>query len=142
MNDVRILADDLTGALDTAAAFTGEVPVYLDAPPTVDASPGPVSVVATATRDVPADMLARLLAPSLAWLADADLAYKKVDSLLRGNTFAECAHVARTGGFGGIVFAPAFPKQGRVTIDGRQCIVPPGASLASRKPVEIGRAHV
>jgi uncharacterized protein YgbK (DUF1537 family) len=135
MNDVRILADDLTGALDTAAAFTGEVPVYLDVPPTVDASPEPVSVVATATRDVPADALARLLMPSLPWLADAGLAYKKVDSLLRGNTLAECAHVARTGGFGGIVFAPAFPQQGRVTIDGRQCVVPPGEPLANRRPV-------
>ena len=38
MSKVRILADDLTGALDTAAAFAGEVPVYLDAPPTANAS--------------------------------------------------------------------------------------------------------
>jgi uncharacterized protein YgbK (DUF1537 family) len=135
VNEVRILADDLTGALDTAAAFAGEVPVYLDAPPTVDASPCPVSVVATATRDVPADSLPRLLAPSLPWLVDAELALKKVDSLLRGNTFAECAHVARAGGFGRLVFAPAFPKQGRVTVDGRQCVVPPGEPLERRRPV-------
>ena len=65
MSEMRILADDLTGALDTAAAFAGEVPVYLDAPAAVDASPCPVSVVATATRDVPVDSLPRLLAPSL-----------------------------------------------------------------------------
>ncbi len=135
MSKVRILADDLTGALDTAAAFAGEVPVYLDAPPAADASPGPVSVVATTTRDVPADSLPRLLAPSLPWLVDAEIAYKKVDSLLRGNTFAECAHVARAGSFERLVFAPAFPKQGRVTIDGRQCVVPPGEPLANRRPV-------
>jgi uncharacterized protein YgbK (DUF1537 family) len=135
VNGVRILADDLTGALDTAAAFAGEVPVYLDAPPTVDASPCPVAVVATTTRDVPAGSLPGLLAPSLPWLVDADLAFKKVDSLLRGNTFAECAHVARAGGFGRLVFAPAFPQQGRVTIDGRQWVVPPGEPLANRQPV-------
>ena len=134
MSEMRILADDLTGALDTAAAFAGEVPVYLDAPPNANASPYPVSVVATTTRDVPFDLLPRLLAPSLPWLAGAELAFKKVDSLLRGNTFAECAHVARAGGFGRLVFAPAFPKQGRVTIDGRQWVVPPGKPLADRQP--------
>ena len=105
MNEMHILADDLTGALDTAAAFAGEVPVYLDVPAAVDVLPCPVSAVATATRDVPADSLPRLLAPSLPWLVDAELAFKKVDSLLRGNTFAECAHVARAGGFERIVFA-------------------------------------
>jgi uncharacterized protein YgbK (DUF1537 family) len=135
MNDLRILADDLTGALDTAAAFAGEVPVYLDAPPAFAVPPCPVSVVATTTRDVPADTLPRLLAPSLPWLAEADIAFKKVDSLLRGNTIAECAHVARAGGFGRLVFAPAFPKQGRVTIDGRQCVVPPGEPIERRQPV-------
>jgi uncharacterized protein YgbK (DUF1537 family) len=135
MKEVRILADDLTGALDSAAAFAGVVPVYLDAPPRVDAPPCPVSVVATTTRDVPVDRLPELLAPSLPWLADAALAFKKVDSLLRGNTFAECVHVARAGGFKRLVFAPAFPKQGRVTIDGRQWVVPPGQALANRQPV-------
>jgi D-threonate/D-erythronate kinase len=135
VSEVRILADDLTGALDTAAAFAGDVPVYLDAPPAVDAISGPVAVVATATRDVPAGSLPRLLAPSLPWLVDAGLAFKKVDSLLRGNTFVECAHVACAGGFGRVVFAPAFPQQGRVTIDGWQCVVPPGEPLANRQPV-------
>ena len=135
MSEVRILADDLTGALDSASAFAGEVPVYLDVPERVDASSARVAVVATATRDVPVESLPHLLAPSLRWLGDAQLAFKKVDSLLRGNTFAECAHVARAGGFGKLVFAPAFPKQGRVTIDGRQWVVPPGEPLANRQPV-------
>ena len=33
---IRILADDLTGALDTAAVFAGPVPVYIDRPPESD----------------------------------------------------------------------------------------------------------
>jgi D-threonate/D-erythronate kinase len=128
---IRILADDLTGALDTAAAFAGEVPVFIDTPP----APGEayfasaVSVVATPTRDVAPDDLSILLQPVVDWLCSADLAYKKVDSLLRGNTFAEIAWLLGQGRFGGAVFAPAFPAQGRLTFDNRQWVAKPGQSL-------------
>ncbi|HET9820326.1 MAG TPA: four-carbon acid sugar kinase family protein [Burkholderiaceae bacterium] len=130
---IRLLADDLTGALDSAAAFAGAVPVYLDEPGADDA---PVSAVATATRDVPLLGLRRQLARSLAWLPGATLAFKKVDSLLRGNTFAECALAAR--GFERVVFAPAFPAQGRVTLDGRAWVRQPGSTVLhpiGRQPV-------
>ena len=120
---LRLLADDLTGALDSAAAFAGDVPVFLDAPGATEA---PVSAVATATRDVPPATLPALLAPARAWLREADLAFKKVDSLLRGNTFAECAALAAD--YRRVVFAPAFPRQGRVTVDGRAWVRQPGAS--------------
>ncbi len=126
MTTLRILADDLTGALDSAATFAGEVPVFLDAPGAPEGSG--VSVVATATRDMPAAELPALLAPSLPWLRGADVAFKKVDSLLRGNTFVECAHVAS--GFDRVVFAPAFPQQGRLTHDGRAWVEQPGASMS------------
>jgi len=138
VNDLRILADDLTGALDSAAAFDGEVPVQLDVPPAQGPTAEAVSVVATATRDVALESLPRLLAPAVGWLAGGGMAFKKVDSLLRGNTFAEVAYVARAGGFRRVVFAPAFPKQGRFTIAGRQCVVPPGRSLDERQPVGAG----
>lgn len=127
---LRILADDLTGALDSAAAFAGDVPVHLDAPPADDTAP--VSVVATATRDVAPEALASMLAPSLAWLRGADVAFKKVDSLLRGNSFAECAWLAREGGFARIIFAPAFPRQGRTTADGRAWVTQPGSAQVQR----------
>ncbi len=132
MTDVRILADDLTGALDSAAAFAGDVPVYFDAPEPRDARAHPVAAVATATRDVALASLPARLRAALPWLADADVAVKKVDSLLRGNTYAETAWVARAGGFRHVVFAPAFPQQGRVTCDGRHWVIPPGASDAAR----------
>jgi D-threonate/D-erythronate kinase len=131
---LRILADDLTGALDSAAAFDGEVPVYLDAPPPMAAA-ARVSVVATATRDIAPDALDFALAPSLPWLADAAVAFKKVDSLLRGNTFAECAHVAAAGGFDRLVFAPAYPKQGRLAIGGRAVVMQPGDAGATPRPI-------
>jgi D-threonate/D-erythronate kinase len=120
---LRLLADDLTGALDSAAAFAGPVTVHLDAPPAGSADAAsiahPVCAVATATRDVPVAALPGLLQPSLRWLQQADVAFKKVDSLLRGNTFDEVAWLARHGGCTELIFAPAFPQQGRLTVDGR-----------------------
>jgi len=136
--DLRILADDLTGALDSAAAFAGAIPVHLDAPAAGDTIGSGVSVVATATRDLPLEALAQKLGPSLAWLGGAGIAFKKVDSLLRGNTFVEVAFAARAGGFERVVFAPAFPRQGRFTIDGRQCVVAPGRSADEREVVGAG----
>jgi len=123
--DLRILADDLTGALDSAAAFAGEVPVYFDSPPAglsvtaAGVDRWPVQAVATATRDIAPPELPAALAPALAWLGAAGVAFKKVDSLLRGNTFAEVKLAAQAGGFERIVMAPAFPRQGRQVRDGR-----------------------
>lgn len=119
----RILADDLTGALDTAAAWAEAVQVFLDAP---GQSKQAVQVVVTGTRDVPPNSLPERLAPSLDWLtAGGGHAFKKVDSLLRGNTLAEIAWLMHAGGFDGAVFAPAFPSQGRFTARGRHWVAPP-----------------
>jgi uncharacterized protein YgbK (DUF1537 family) len=114
----RILADDLTGALDSAAAFTGaqDVPVFLKSPN----SPASIQAWATGSRDVPAASLPGVLHACLPWFtAPGTLAFKKVDSLLRGNSFAEVAWLLRHGGFDGVVFAPAYPAQGRLTQGGQ-----------------------
>ncbi|WP_279356990.1 four-carbon acid sugar kinase family protein [Methylobacterium indicum] len=115
---LRLIADDLTGTLDTAAGFTGLV--------------GPVEVawiggslpaegslaLDTGTREQgPADA-ARIVAASAPILAGAGIAFKKVDSLLRGPWAAELA--ACLGDGRPVIVAPAFPYQGRVTRDGRQ----------------------
>ncbi|MCM2341330.1 MAG: four-carbon acid sugar kinase family protein [Rhodoferax sp.] len=120
----HILADDLTGALDSAAAWAdaGEVPVFLDQP---GPSGQPVQIVATGTRNVPPASLPAMLAPSLDWLDASGSAFKKIDSLLRGNTFAELAWLMRSGRFAGVVFAPAFPAQGRFTARGCHWVAPP-----------------
>ena len=126
---MRILADDLTGALDCAAAFGAGVPVHLGVL-AGDARP-PIEIVATATRDVAPDALPALLNPSVSWLRAANVAFKKVDSLLRGNTFDEVDWLARQGGFRGLALVPAFPAQGRVTEDGQQWwLRPNGARTA------------
>lgn len=124
MKPWHILADDLTGALDSAAAWAnaGDVPVFLDQP---GQSAHAVQVVATGTRDVPPASLPALLAPSLDWLIASGSAFKKIDSLLRGNTCDEVAWLMRSGRFAGVVFAPAFPAQGRFTAQGRHWVAPP-----------------
>ena len=132
MTVIRILADDLTGALDSAAAFSGVIPVFIDQPPVAGQSydsyfEAALSVVATPSRDVPVDALPALLQPVIGWLESGRVAFKKVDSLLRGNTFAEIAWLMQHGQFNGAVFAPAFPAQGRVTADDHQWLVKPGA---------------
>ena len=118
MTTVRLLADDLTGALDTGAEFAAlAAPLHVvwDA-----AALPPSAAVDTGTRERTAEdarAIAARLAPAL---AQAALAYKKVDSLLRGPTLAELAAVFAAGPWTRCVFAPAFPFQGRITQSGRQ----------------------
>jgi uncharacterized protein YgbK (DUF1537 family) len=113
---VRIVADDLTGALDTAAplvALAGPLPVYWDRA-VIPAVAGSFALD-TESRDV--------AAPGSAWLeafAGADLAFKKIDSLLRGNTAREVAACLANGRFPSALIAPAFPAQQRITAAGRQ----------------------
>lgn len=102
--------------------------MFIDRPPAVGTPryAAPLSVTATPTRDVAPNDLPVLLGPALGWFASAGVAFKKVDSLLRGNTFAEIAWLMGQGRFARAVFAPAFPAQGRVTVDDRQWLVKPG----------------
>ncbi|MBL6080009.1 hypothetical protein JMJ56_18470 [Belnapia sp. T18] len=118
---LRLLADDLTGALDTAAELTalcGPVEVLWDGAAEGPSPPGSVALdsgTREATRDA-AIARAGSLAPAL---AGAGIAYKKVDSLLRGHVAAELAACFRLGAWRHCVLAPAFPAQGRITRGGR-----------------------
>ncbi len=56
----------------------------------------------------------------------AGLAFKKIDSLLRGQEAAEVAQVLALLKPAHCIVAPAFPAQGRVTLGGRQFVQGPG----------------
>ena len=89
MTIVRLLADDLTGALDTAAEFvplTGELPVFWPGGSRQELVGSLGLDSGTRERDpkAAAAEVARL-APSL---NGADIAFKKIDSLLRGAALA------------------------------------------------------
>ncbi len=117
----RLLADDLSGALDSAAPFAivrGPMPVLVvdrrmpKATPRSTARPG----IATSPR------LRRAPARSPATSSSAELAFMKIDSVLRGHPAAEIAAVQAGGRFRTVVVAPAFPAQGRITRSGRQLV--------------------
>ena len=115
---LRLVADDLTGALDSAARFVplvGPVPVLWRGeklPPTAAVDAG--------TRDLGAAAVCAAMQRLAPLLHGADIAFKKIDSLLRGHVAAELA--VCMAGFDHCVLAPAFPFQGRVTRGGRQFV--------------------
>ena len=122
MTILRLVADDLTGALDTAAQFTGRLgplPVLLDR---TIAPPEGSYILDLACRDREERTAVAYAHESLRSFSGADLAFKKIDSLLRGHWAAELAEIVRSGAFRRIVLAPAFPGQGRLTRGGRQII--------------------
>ncbi|MGC8476009.1 MAG: four-carbon acid sugar kinase family protein [Acetobacteraceae bacterium] len=113
----RLIADDLTGALDAAAAFVpaaGPVPVFFAPPPGLPAAAA-ISAITRRAVGASASLVPALLAPVL---EDAAPALLKLDSLLRGPIAPMLAGLRD--GFAHVVIAPAFPAQGRVTRAGRQ----------------------
>jgi uncharacterized protein YgbK (DUF1537 family) len=121
MRRLRLIADDLTGALDAAAQFTGggrEIAVFIGRIP---AGLPEAFAVDIACREEPAPSAAAL-AVRFAPLAPPDsegIAFWKVDSLLRGNTAVGVAAAARSAAGSRVVIAPAFPHHGRVVRRGR-----------------------
>jgi uncharacterized protein YgbK (DUF1537 family) len=119
MPTLRLLADDLTGALDSAARFvplTGPLPVLWSA----TAAPSGHAAFDSATRDLAPQAAADRVARLAPLLAGGDPAFKKIDSLLRGHVALELA--ACMAQFDHCILAPAFPFQGRITRDGRQLV--------------------
>lgn len=117
-----IVADDLTGALDSAgeAARMG-IPtrVYLS-PEALAAEQGsalpPVLAVSTGSRDgsAPAAIRAiQIVCACLPWLSPTQV-MKKVDSRLKGHVAAECGVLAEALGLSRMMAAPALPDMGRI----------------------------
>lgn len=126
---IGIVADDLTGALDAGAGFAKagmrvRVPLAPVGTP-LDVSDADAIVINTASREGSADDAhARTRAATITLLrGGVTLLYKKVDSVLRGHPGPELAGMLSPlpPGTRALV-APAFPAQGRVTIDGVQLV--------------------
>jgi uncharacterized protein YgbK (DUF1537 family) len=121
MTTLRLIADDLTGALDTAAelvGLAGPVSVYWSGAVPVDLPTR--TALDTGTRELGREGAIAATAQLAKSLVGASIAFKKVDSLLRGHTMAELAACLQVGSFPYCVVAPAFPYQGRVTRAGVQ----------------------
>jgi uncharacterized protein YgbK (DUF1537 family) len=129
--EVGIVADDLTGALDSAAAFCApDVLVTVELWDRQPAEPGELAgrslgaqvvSVAAATRDLPAEAGEPLLRGALEsiLLRSPRLLLLKVDSQLRGHPARDVALALRLAPSATLaIVAPAFPGHGRTTIGG------------------------
>ena len=77
--------------------------------------------VSTGSRDIAESEVAERMERFLSVFDTQDgIAFKKIDSLLRGHVAAEIAHLVRRSDFHSAVIAPAFPALDRITRNGRQ----------------------
>lgn len=129
MPKVLVIADDLTGALDTAAQFANEsVAVYVSTSPecelpdlferfdVVSVNAGTRHETGGRAGEIVHDLALRGRA------AGAEFFYKKTDSTLRGNLGGELNALRLAVGNGRLAFAPASPGLGRTTLDGHQFV--------------------
>jgi uncharacterized protein YgbK (DUF1537 family) len=111
-----ILADDFSGACDTAAR-AGVGTAYLVAP----SEPPEVFALTTETRHA-SDEEARAAMRSLAPLLAGHRLYKKIDSTLRGPWIAEVDELLTITDYSQALVCPAFPAQGRTIRNGVLCV--------------------
>jgi uncharacterized protein YgbK (DUF1537 family) len=125
MVKVAIIADDLTGALDTGTPFVEAglsvaVAIEIDGIAEAIATGCDVVVVNTASRALQEEEAARRvgLAASAFLAVLPEMILKKIDSRLKGNVAAESAALAAIFTHEKIVIAPAIPDQERFTRNG------------------------
>ncbi len=140
-----VLADDLTGALDTGIQFTAghaNTRVVLDARyPLSKADPSvQVLVIDTESRHLSPENAAGIVQNIVRQAVDLKVPYlyKKTDSALRGNTGAELAAALEASGEHQLHFISAFPRAKRTTAGGIQLIdgVPVAESVFGQDPFE------
>jgi uncharacterized protein YgbK (DUF1537 family) len=126
MKPLRLIADDITGALDSAAQFAApgrEIPVYMGH--TLPARLPTEFAVDSGSREGDGAAAARAAAQLAPLLAPGNgaISFRKVDSLLRGHPGLELAATLEALQAAHCVLAPAFPFHGRVTRGGLQYVL-------------------
>lgn len=153
MPKILVIADDLTGAADCAAALAGHglrTVVLLGgsaAEPAAGLDADVVSVDADTRRLPPIEAAAETARLLRAHLHDDNtILYKKLDSTMRGNIGEElCVAIETRRSFAApgmqvvAIFAPAFPATGRTTTDGKQLLN--GEPLPEHRPGHDHRIH-
>lgn len=119
---IGIIADDLTGATDTAAVFAAagfRSAVAMDSR-SLKAFDAEVLCVSTNTRQAPPEIAASTVRQASERLRKAGFAirYKKLDSTAKGNIFAEAIALRDSMGLPKALICTANPKQGRTIIQG------------------------
>ena len=126
---VGIIADDLTGANDTALQFflkgcnTKILTTETEIPE--NSRDTNVWAIQTESRNVSPEEAYRKVFRATKFLTDnlkVETLYKNIDSTLRGNIAVEITAVLDASDYEAAVVIPAFPNEGRVTIGGYQLI--------------------
>jgi uncharacterized protein YgbK (DUF1537 family) len=117
---LAILADDLTGALDSAAPFAGrglrtEVALAREAISRIVEDRPDVLSINLNTREISADEARAATAEVISLLPKGTQLFKKVDSRLKGNISAELDAMP----FARALVAPAIPEFDRIVEHGR-----------------------
>lgn len=136
---VGIIADDLTGANDTAVQFHkrgASTKILLDSEYTPKIKAGTeVWALSSESRNVPADVAVSRVERAISTLTgnfSFDYYYKKIDSTLRGHIALETLTALNILEYDTAVIVPAFPQEGRITVGGYHLI----------KGVPIGRTEI
>ena len=145
MSDTKLLivADDLTGGLDTGVQFTRQgitVRVVVDPDPSGKwtRTAAQVLVAVSETRHMPPgdayETVYRII--SAGRQAGIPYFYKKTDSALRGNIGAELGAALKASGAEVLSFLPAYPAMNRITVEGCHLIdgVPAAQSVFGSDP--------
>ena len=123
--ELLIVADDLTGTLDTALPFVREgISTRVTADRTLAAVPladdVQVLVVDAETRHLPSEQAGHSVAKIVKCAKRLGVRryMKKTDSALRGNVASELGAMLEASGGKRLCFFPAYPEMGRTTRDG------------------------
>lgn len=149
---VGIIADDLTGANDTALQF------HLKGASTqilLNSSKEPLNVkgtqtwaIATETRNASPEIAFEKVISATKMFVDnfnPDHFYKKIDSTLRGNIAVEVLAMLGTLNWDASIICPAFPAESRITIGGYHMLkgIPIERSEMARDPHKpIRESHI
>ena len=156
--NVGIVADDLTGACDTALQFFSShakshvlMNVQRLAQSPLDSTPtqeNQVWSINTSTRHLEPQEAQARVRQAVAMCRDrfgVENFYKKIDSTLRGNFAHECLGMLDELKAQCAVIAPAYPQAGRRTVGGYQLVrgVPVEKTIVARDPLcPVRQSHV
>lgn len=134
---VFVIADDLTGAADSAYGFTrpgrhARVSIDQSAPWDHSSDAPFVQVYDAESRNLNPNEVSTTVRSAAAQITDVEArVYKKVDSTLRGHVGLEIETMLSALGRRLAVLAPAFPENGRVVRNGQLYIAGQPASVSA-----------
>lgn len=151
-NVAGIIADDLTGANDTALQFKlnmAETNILLNKHiQKKQSGTSQAWAISTESRNVsPQEAFEKVKEATELFVQEInpDFFYKKIDSTIRGNIAVEIVSILEVLGWDAAIVMPAFPQEGRITVGGYHLLkgIPIQRTEMARDPHSpISESHV